>query len=74
MKRVFIPKSVQEIQESAFFECESLREVVFEEGSMLKSIEKLAFWNCILLEKINLPEGLERIGNMCFFESDLKEI
>ena len=74
MERVFIPKSVREIQEGAFFECEKLQEVVFEEESMLKKIGKLAFWNCISLKKINLPEELELIGNWCFFESGFEEI
>ena len=36
IKRIIIPKSVTEIDGRAFEDCESLRKVVFEEGSKLK--------------------------------------
>ena len=60
-ERVFIPKGVTEIKSGAFSECESLKEVVFEEGSMLKTIGNWVFDGCSNLAKINLPEGLKSI-------------
>ena len=60
-ERVFIPKSVMEIQGWAFSGCESLREVVFEEGSKLKTIRDRVFRSCSNLATINLPEGLKSI-------------
>ena len=66
IERVFIPKGVREIQDSAFEDCKSLREVIFEEGSKLKKIGKCAFQSCSRLKNISLPEGLEYIGKYCF--------
>ena len=48
--------------------------MIFEEGSALKKIGESAFWNCSLLRNINLPEGLEYIGEHCFLESGLESI
>ena len=36
--RIFIPKSVEEIQDNAFKKCRNLKEVVFEAGSVLNKI------------------------------------
>ena len=66
IERVFIPKSVKEIQDSAFEDCENLREVIFEEGSALKKIGESAFRNCSRLKNISLQDGLEYIGKYCF--------
>lgn len=65
-ERVFIPKSVVEIQERAFVVCEKLKEVVIEEGSKLKTIGIAAFLNCNNLTKITFPDGLEKIGLHAF--------
>ena len=62
MHKVVIPKSVTEIRQFAFTICEHLKEVVFEDGSTLKTIGDAAFTGCSALEKIVLPEGLEEIG------------
>ena len=62
IERVFIPKSVREIQDSAFEDCKSLREVIFEEGSRLKKIGVCCFCESGL-EEIVIPSsvtGLER--------------
>ena len=74
-ERVFIPKSVTEIRHHAFSECENLKVVVFEEGSMLKTIGEDAFNACRNLAEINLPKGLESIGSWAFYEcKNLKNI
>ena len=62
IERIAIPKNVEEISESAFEECENLREVVFEEGSRLSTIWNYAFKYCRHLAKIEFPEGLKSIG------------
>ena len=74
IKRVLIPKCVREIQEGAFEDCKNLREVIFEEGSMLKQIECGAFQNCGYLRNILLPDGLEEIGLNAFCGSGLVSI
>lgn len=69
IKTVFIPKGVVSINSyslmesqqpghnGAFAFCENLETVIFEEGSCLQEIGKMAFYNCIRLKKI---EGLEK--------------
>ena len=74
IERVFIPKSVREIQEDAFKDCTNLREVIVEEGSALRTVGKSVFCNCKNLENITLPEGLERIEYQCFQNSGLSGV
>ena len=38
IEKITVPKNVAEIEEGAFYQCEELREVVFEEGSKLKEM------------------------------------
>ena len=47
---VTIAASVTEIGANAFANCESLREVSFSEGSLLKTIGKDAFYDCRRIE------------------------
>ena len=61
-ERVFVPRSVAEIRDSAFYGCENLTEVVFEEGSRLVTIGDSAFQNCRNIARISLPDGLRSIG------------
>ena len=68
-----IPVSVEEISDSAFKYCESLKEVVFEAGSALKKIGNDAFRSCKNLKNIQFPDNLETIGNRCFCNSGLEE-
>lgn len=56
-----IPKSVTEIQEGAFSNCQRLRKVSFEEESKVKTIEEYVFFGCINLTEVSLPKGLESI-------------
>ena len=71
MYRVFIPKSVEKIENSAFKNCENLKEVVFEEGSRLKIIGGDAFRDCKCLAEMTFPEGLEKINSFAFYETGL---
>ena len=73
-ERVFIPKSVTEIQREAFYNCYNLKEVAIEEGSRLKTIEDSAFCFCRNLAKITLPDGLETIGGCAFLHSSLESV
>ena len=40
----------------------------------LKYIGKEAFWGCWRLEKVDLPNSLEILGNYCFFRTGLRKI
>ena len=68
MKRIAIPKGVEEIPDRAFDGCETLREATFEEGSRLKTIGNDAFYKCYSLTAIRLPGGLKSVGESAFYE------
>ena len=56
-----VPKSVEIIEEKAFYDCENLRRAIFEQDSKLEEIG----WNCFQnsgLEEIALPKTLREIG------------
>ena len=73
IKSITIPESIEIIGDEAFAECESLREVVFEDG--LTSIGNKAFYGCKALEEVTLPDSLTMIGNEAFSGCEaLKEI
>ena len=50
--RILIPKSVEEIQNSAFKKCKNLKDVVFEARSVLKKIGDRTFGSCKNLRSI----------------------
>ena len=74
MYRVVVPRSVEKIEDSVFEDCTNLKEVVFEEGSKLRTIGDKCFYSTGL-EEITLPKMLKRIGEDVFSEcSNLKKI
>lgn len=58
VESVFIPKSINCMYE-AFADCENLKKVVLEEG--LHSIDEWAFFNCIKLRELTIPESVVKI-------------
>lgn len=60
IKSVTVPKTVKEIGEVTFFECDMLREVVLNQG--LEIIGSNAFFWCEKLEKIDIPDTVKEIG------------
>ncbi|MBO5338283.1 MAG: leucine-rich repeat protein [Clostridia bacterium] len=49
--------------------------VTFENGSACQSIGKYAFYNCSLLESINIPNSITNIGEYAFYNcSNLKNV
>ena len=67
---IVVPASVTTIEQGAFTGRGSLQSVTFEEGSELTTIEAFAFSGCQVLSNVELPEGLETIGNCAFFNCD----
>lgn len=68
-----MPKHIDAIRESAFYNCAYLTHVDMPNGVV--DIGARAFKNCASLRTIQLPEDLENIGYSCFtFCSSLKEI
>lgn len=64
IKSVTIPESVTSIDDKAFFECFSLKTVIFE-GNNVAIIKDRVFQECNIKD-INIPEGVTRIGDSCF--------
>ena len=73
-ENILVPKSVREIQESAFNNCQQLRRVVFVKGSTMTRIGNSAFGYCNNLKSIALPAGLEEIGKCAFVCSGLENV
>lgn len=76
LTEIVIPDSVTEIERCAFEGCSSLADVVL--GNNVKTIGDEAFKNCAPGMNINIPAGIENLGNMLCnqsakvrFESDL---
>ncbi len=64
-----VGKNVEFIGENAFGKCLSLKEVVFEEGREKDLvIDKLAFNDCSVLEKVHFPEKTVSIGDKVFYD------
>ena len=59
-----IPKGVEKIDNSAFFECFSLKSLFIPEG--VDEIGEDAFWGCKNLISIHLPNSLIKIGDSAF--------
>lgn len=75
IKTIFLPRTIEKIDNSAFLNCTSLVSVNFEENSNLQILEDCAFINCSALNTINLQEGLLTIASACFSGcSSLKDI
>ena len=67
LTNVTIPATVKEIGISAFEDCRSLASVSFPRNSQLKAIDNWAFYNCHALAAINIPDGVETIGDGAFY-------
>lgn len=72
INEIEIPKAVQEIGIDAFFCCNQLSSVIFNEG--LKKIGREAFFSCKKLDKIEIPKTVSEIGLYAFSESAVKEV
>ena len=75
IRTITIPKKVASIKDEAFCGCLNLFEVKFDANSNLIEIGKNAFYKCISLKLINIPDNVNSIGEGAFKEcSQLEEI
>ena len=72
IQKVTVPSSVKTIGRNAFAENTALREVILEDG--VESIDLYAFAYCGNLVSVSLPETLERLNELVFTKSIIKEI
>lgn len=66
IKNVTITKSVKAIGDGAFYSCNFLETVVFEDSATVKEIGNNAFYGCTLLKVVELCDSVETIGQYAF--------
>ena len=71
---IVFPRTIIKINDYAFFNNSYITSVTFVSGSQLKEIGYNAFWGCRNLVAINLPVGLEIIGEEAFQNCTLRSI
>lgn len=69
-----IPKTVKTIIPNAFFECDSLHNIQFEDGISDLRIASNAFAGCDNLNKIVIGEGITEVGEMPFRNAHINKL
>ncbi|MEZ5327700.1 MAG: leucine-rich repeat domain-containing protein [Verrucomicrobiales bacterium] len=69
-----VPKSVSSIERNAFAGCSEMEIIEFEYPSRVTSIDAYAFYECVGLESIIIPEGVTNIAQYCFSRSGLVKV
>ena len=67
LPEIIIPATVKTIHKRAFENCRSLSSVTFAPNSQLQTIDHWAFYECINLRILDIPEGVTTIGNGAFY-------
>ena len=67
LMNIEIPASVESLGYDAFGNCHYLSSVTFESGSQLTEIPAGTFYNCNSLTAIQIPIGVESIGESAFY-------
>lgn len=67
IKKIVIPKSVQEIEDKAFSDCYSLSAITFGADSQLQKMGEEVFSDCESLQKIVIPKNVKKIEEDTFF-------
>ena len=72
LQSVDLPQSLRQIGWSAFENCTSLEKILIPGAAA--NIDSNAFRNCAQLSDVTLSEGLETIGDYCFYDSAVRKI
>ena len=70
--KLFIPSTINEIGEKAFFSCFHLNELIFDNPKKDLIIGQLAFCNCYLLKTLNLPNGRPNTSSFLLGETSVR--
>ncbi|MBP5177852.1 MAG: leucine-rich repeat protein, partial [Clostridia bacterium] len=70
---VVIGANVEQLPTGAFERCAGLKTVVFSEAGNLRSVGRYAFSECVSLESLELPDGLESVESGSFYGTVLLE-
>ncbi len=71
---VIIGKDVNSIGWYAFEKCSTLENLIFADGSALKTIGIYSLYGCEALKSISLPEGLVEIRSFAFINTGFEEL
>jgi hypothetical protein len=75
IKKIVIGNGITYIGDYFFYQCYNVEEVIFEENSSLKEINRVAFNYLVKLREITLPDSIQRIGNQAFgFNEQLAKV
>lgn len=66
MTSIIIPNSVTYLGAGLFECCLKLTNVTFQRETKVKDIRDYAFWCCVDLKEVTLPDGIETIGDCSF--------
>ena len=69
LREITLPATLVEIGDRAFEDCRRLTTVTFN-GNNLTRIGDWAFFQCLQLQNIAIPEGVTEIGDAAFYECD----
>lgn len=71
---VVVPQSVKTIGEKAFCGCDSLQNIMFEDGVSDLIIEQYAFENCKNINKLVITSGIKEAKYQAFNEAHIKKL
>lgn len=71
---VVIPQSVKTIGKKAFCSCDSLQNIMFEDGVSDLIIEQYAFENCKNINKLVITSGIKEAKYQAFNEAHIKKL
>jgi hypothetical protein len=66
IQTVTIRNTISKIGKSVFESCNNLTGISFDETSNVKILDNKAFYNCINLQVITIPQGVTQIGDYAF--------
>lgn len=66
IEKVVFGKGITYISDYAFYDCDALTTIEFEDGSKMNTIGGAAFFSCGVLKEVTLPEGVEIIYGNAF--------